>query len=148
MAVDPCLNLPEHFKNGLQSEDFWKRWPLVHVWTDENGGLRWCNTSFTTSLTHALWRILSYFHCLAFSCGRPKTIRIRYFWRRIFWKTEEKTLRFQKYPDTCGGGLKLLSLQMFACKFSRRLLITRTKSKRSRKNPVLHGTLPTRKFRE
>ena len=86
-----------HFKNSLQSEDFWKRWPLAYVWRDENGGfrIRWCNTSFTTSKTHALWGILSYFRCLSFSCGRPKTIRIRYLWRRIFWKTEEKIFVFK-----------------------------------------------------
>ena len=59
----------------------------------------------------------------------------------FFWKTEEKNLRFQKYPDTCGGGLKLLNLQVFTCKFARSLFITRTKSKRSRKSPLLHGTL-------
>ena len=34
-----------------------------------------------------------------------KTIRIRYVWTRIFLKTEQKDLRFQKYPDTCGRGL-------------------------------------------
>ena len=131
-----------HFKNSLQSEEFWKRWPLAYVLRDENGDfrIRWCNTSFTTSITHALWGILLYFRCLSFSCGRPKTIRIRYFWRRIFLENGRKTLRFQKYPDTYGGGLKLLNLQMFACKFSRSLFITRTKSQRSRKSPVLHGT--------
>ena len=43
------------FKNALQGEDFWKRWLLVQVWTDEDGcfRIRWCNTSFTTSITHA-----------------------------------------------------------------------------------------------
>ena len=79
------------FKNALQSEDFWKRWPLVYVWTDENAGfrIRWRNAPFTASMTHALQGMLSYFHCLAFSYGRAKTIRIRYVWTRIFLKTEE-----------------------------------------------------------
>ena len=39
---------------------------------------------------HTLWGVLSYFHCLVFSYGRAKTIRIRYVWTRIFLKTEEK----------------------------------------------------------
>ena len=36
------------FKNAIQSEEFWKRWPDVYMWTDENGGfrIRWCYTSF------------------------------------------------------------------------------------------------------
>ena len=37
----------------------------------------------------------------AFSCGRAKTIRIRYVWTH-----KDKILRFQKYPDTCGRGLR------------------------------------------
>ena len=41
-----------------------KRRPLVYARKDENGGfrIRWCNTSFTTSITHVLWGMLSYFH--------------------------------------------------------------------------------------
>ena len=80
------------------------------MWTDENVGfrIRWCNTSFTTIITHALWGIFSYFHCLAFSYGRAKTIRIRYVWTRLFLKTEGKYLRFQTKTDTCGRGLSLL----------------------------------------
>ena len=50
--------------------------------------------------------MLSFLYCLAFLCGRAKTIRIRYVCTRIFSKTEEKILRFQHYPDTCGRGLK------------------------------------------
>ena len=37
----------------------------------------------------------------AFSCGRAKTIRIRYVWTH-----KEKIFRFQKYPDTCGRGFR------------------------------------------
>ena len=84
------------FKNAIQSGDFWIRKRRLPI--------RWCHISFITSTTHALWRMLSYFHCLAFSFGR--VIRIRYVWMRIFFlKTEEKDLRFQKYPDACGWGL-------------------------------------------
>ena len=61
--------------------------------------------SLITSITHALWGMLSYFHCLAFSFGRA--IRVRYVWMRIFLKTGEKNLRFQKYPETCGRGFRL-----------------------------------------
>ena len=40
----------------------WNR-PLVHVGTDEIGGCRIrCHTSYTTSITHGLWGMLSYFH--------------------------------------------------------------------------------------
>ena len=85
------------FKNALKSGDFWKRRFLVYVWTDENGDFRkrWCHTSFTTSITHALWGMLSYFHRFSVlvwtgqgfeyaTCGRV----------------------FQKYPDTCGQSLR------------------------------------------
>ena len=39
----------------------------------------------------------SYFHCLAFLYGRAITIRIRYVWTRIFFKTEAENMhiRFQ-----------------------------------------------------
>ena len=89
---------------------FRKRCFHVFVWTDENVGfrIRWCNTSFTTIITHALWGMPSYFHCLEFSYGWAKTIRIRYVWTRIFWKTEGKNLRFQTKTDTCGLCLSLL----------------------------------------
>ena len=82
------------FKNALQSVDFWKRWPLVYVWTDENAGfrIRGRNASFTASMTHALQGMLSYFHCLASSYGRAKTIRIRYVWTRIFFENGGKNL--------------------------------------------------------
>ena len=89
---------------------FRKRCFHVYVWTDENVGFRipWCNTSFTTTVTHALWGMLSYFHSLAFSYGQAKTIRIRFVWTRPFLKTEGKYLRFQTKTDTCGRGLSLL----------------------------------------
>ena len=45
------------------------------------------------------------FHCLNVFYVRAKTIRIRYVWTRIFLKTEQKDLRFQKYPDMCKWGL-------------------------------------------
>ena len=85
------------FKNVLH-RCFWKRWPLVYEWMEENEGfrIRWCNTSFTTSITHALWGMLSYFRCLAFSYGRAKTIRTRYVWTRIFLKNEGGKISFSK----------------------------------------------------
>ena len=98
------------FKNFLHSEDFFENaGPLVYVSMDENEGfpIRWCNTSFTTSITHALWGMLSYFQCLAFSYGQAKTIRIRHVWTRIFLENGGKRSRFQKYPDTCGRSLRL-----------------------------------------
>ena len=33
-------------------------------------------------------------------------------WTRIFLKTDEKKMRFQKYPDTCGRGLSLVSFSL------------------------------------
>ena len=50
--------------------------------------------------------MLSYFHCLAFSHGRPKTIRIRYVWTRIFFlKTEEKISVFKNIRIHLDGAL-------------------------------------------
>ena len=74
---------------------FFTTWLLVCVCTDENGGfgIWWYNTLFITTITHALWGMLSYFHCLAFS----ETIwRIRCVLTRIFLKTEGKKYPFSK----------------------------------------------------
>ena len=49
----------------------------------------WCQTSFTSCMTQALWEMLSYFHRFS-----------------VFAWTGEH-LRFQKYPHTCGLGLSL-----------------------------------------
>lgn len=57
------------------------------------------------NITHALWGVLSYLHCLGFSYGRAKTIRLCYVWTRIFLKTVGENLPFQKYPNACGFGL-------------------------------------------
>ena len=86
------------FKNVLQTEDFWKRWLLVYVWTDKNRSfrIRWFHISFTTSITFPLFNVFY---------GRAKTVWISYVWARIFLKMQQKDLRFQKYPDTCGRGL-------------------------------------------
>ena len=87
------------FKNFLHSEDFFENaGPLVYVSMDENEGfpIRWCNTSFTTSITHALWGMLSYFQCLAFSYGQAKTIRIRHVWTRIFLENGGEKISFSK----------------------------------------------------
>lgn len=60
------------------------------------------------------WRILRkgcyrIYLVLTFSCGGGKTIRIRYgvFRMRIFFTTEKKNLRFQKYSDRCGQDLSI-----------------------------------------
>ena len=100
-------------EDALQSGTFWKSCFCENVWTDENGGfrIRWCNTSFTTIITHALWKMLSFFHCLAFLFGRAKTIRIRYVWTRVGLKTEEESLRFETKTDTCGRGLRLTNIK-------------------------------------
>ena len=46
----------------------------------------------------------------ALSCGRTKKIQVSYIWTRIFRKKAKKTLRFQKYPDTCGRDPAVKSL--------------------------------------
>ena len=73
----------------------WKCRLIVFVWTHENGG--------------SLISIV-----LPFSCGQPKTIRIRQVYTHFFRKLR-KNLRFQKYPDTCGGGVKHLSRWLVKC---------------------------------
>ena len=83
----------------FHSEDFFENaGPLVYVSMDENEcfSIRWCNTSFTTSITHALWGMLSYFQCLAFSYGQAKTIRIRHLWTRIFLENGGEKISFSK----------------------------------------------------
>ena len=97
---------------AVHSEDFWKCWLLVYDWTDENGGfrIRWCHSSLTTIITHVLWGMLSYFYCLPFPYGRAKKIRISYVWMLFFSEKGGKNLRFQKYLDTCGRGLRVASL--------------------------------------
>ena len=71
----------------------------------------------TTSITHALWGLLWYFHRFSVCCGRTKKFPIRYVWTWIFSNTEEKNLRFQKYPVTCGRVLSFgLRNKMFVCR--------------------------------
>lgn len=45
---------------------FLKRWLFFCVCLDdiESFQIRWCHTSYTTSITYAMWGILSYYHCL------------------------------------------------------------------------------------
>lgn len=44
---------------------------------------------------------------------RKESSKNRYVWtRRIFLKTDKKSLRFQTYPDTCGRGLNRGSIRM------------------------------------
>ena len=52
--------------------------------------------------------VLATFSCM---CGRAKAIRICYEWTRTFPQTEGINLRFQKYRDKSGRGLKGLKIQ-------------------------------------
>ena len=112
LAYGPVHKYPFSFENGdfflrfglLSTRIRWKRSPKTHLFknalqsyvqTDEN--------------VHALWVMLPYFYCLAFSRidGRKRFEYIRYLWTRTFWKQNRKisVFCFQKYPDTCGWGL-------------------------------------------
>ena len=64
------------FPKASPEWSFWRRWLIVFVWAKEN-------RLFSTICYHISI-------VLAFSCGRAKTIWIRYVWTRIFTKTEEK----------------------------------------------------------
>ena len=68
------------------------------MWTDKNRSfrIRWFHISFTTSITFPSFNVFY---------RRAKTVWISYVWTRIFLKMEQKDLRFQKYPDTCGRDL-------------------------------------------
>ena len=83
--------------------------------------IRWWHTSYTSRMTHAQSGILSYFHRFSvFVYTEEKdsnTLRVHAY----FLKTEEKSLRFQKYPDTCGRGLNCSRLRCGA--YSRAVLI-------------------------
>ena len=94
------------FKNVLQTEDFWKHWLLVYVWTDKNGSFRkrWCHSSFTTSITFPLFNVFY---------GRAKTIRIRYLWTRIFLKTEQK-ISVLKNIQICVNGAFVAELPLWS----------------------------------
>ena len=85
------------------------------------------NTSSSTSIAHALWGMLPYYHSLAFSYGRANTIRMATCGRtyiHIFilfcfvLKTEEKRLNFKKYPDTCWRGLSDVKLYTYLLHFA------------------------------
>ena len=64
------------FSKASPEWSFWRRWLIVFAWANEN-------RLFST----ICYRISI---VLAFSCGRAKTIWIRYVWTRIFTKPEEK----------------------------------------------------------
>ena len=73
------------FKNALQSEDFWKPWPLLHVWTDENGDflIQWC-TEYIIYYYHSACSVQR-FHMDGRKRFEYATCR-----REFFCKTEEK----------------------------------------------------------
>ena len=66
---------------------FLKRRLIVFVWTDENGGFP--KRSFHTCHTAKSKGCYSISFVISFSCGRAKTIGIRYVCTRIFSKTEK-----------------------------------------------------------
>ena len=88
------------------------RWPdylgawnrlLVHVGTDENGGcrIRWCHTLYTTSVTHGLWGMLSYFHHIFMSVCEwtGENNSKRYLSTRILRKRRKKS----PFSKNCGS---------------------------------------------
>ena len=91
------------WENGHRKRIFSKTLPTVKIF--ENAGhsftcgrmktevFEYDDVIHTTSIMHTLWGVLSYFHCLVFSYGRAKTIRIRFVWTGIFLKTEGKKSR-------------------------------------------------------
>ena len=97
-------------KNASQSGDFWKRRLLVYVKPKENRGfrVRWCHTSYTSSMTHASWGILSYFHCFSFYTWKGEK-KFKYVTcGRVFFGKGGNKLPFQKYRNTYGLTLNLL----------------------------------------
>ena len=112
-------------KNALQSGDFWKRRLFIYEWTDENRGfrIRWCHILLAWRMLRK-WRYRIYI-VVAFSWGQAKTIRIRYVRMRIFFLNVEKTLRFQKYPDTCGRGLNV-TYRVFSHDVTAAILVSQT----------------------
>ena len=84
-----------------------KGWTFVYLWTDENGGFEYhdvMHASCTIRITHAPWGLLPYFHrCVDRRERFALLLRVDAYY---FFANEEKKLRFQKYPDTSGRGLK------------------------------------------
>ena len=87
------------------------RWPdylgawnrlLVHVGTDENGccRIRWYHISYTASVTHGLWGILSYFHHIFMSVFEwtGENDSKRYLSTRILRKRRKKS----PFSKNCG----------------------------------------------
>ena len=78
-------------KTVTENASFQKRFFKVEI--PENGvfRIRWCHSSYTTSITHTLWGVLS---CYSSTCG--------------FFRKRRENLRFPKnYPDNCGRGLRI-----------------------------------------
>ena len=79
---------------------FLKRRLIVFVWTDENGGFP--KRSFHTYHTAKGKGCYSISFVISFSCGRAKTIGIRYVCTRIFFWKRRKISPLSKILDTCG----------------------------------------------
>ena len=76
---------------------------LVHVGTDENGccRIRWYHISYTASVTHGLWGILSYFHHIFMSVFEwtGENDSKRYLSTRILRKRRKKS----PFSKNCGS---------------------------------------------
>ena len=93
--------------------------PAFHLRVDGRKR-RFSNTmmSCTSSMTHAPWGMLSYLHrCSVFvRTGEKDSNTLRK--DAYFFLNVEKTLRFQKYPDTCGRGLNVTYWRCFKLTYS------------------------------
>ena len=89
---------------------------LPTTWPRNDGlwGREWMCTAFATTITHAPWGMLSYFHCSAFSHGRAKVIRVSYVWTRISLKTEGKKYTFAKISGYVWSGPQSFLLLVFS----------------------------------
>ena len=89
--VNGVFRHPKHsFSKTVSRVEFFfflKRRLIVFVWTDENGGFP--KRSFHTYHTAKGKGCYSISFVISFSCGRAKTIGIRYVCTRIFSKTEK-----------------------------------------------------------
>ena len=108
-----CSLRPVHtysVETVTENASFQRRRLLVYVWTDGSRGFRvwWCHTSYTTSITHALWGCYRYFHRFSVFMwtgeNDSNTLRLDAY---FFWTKEGKKIRFKKYLDTHGRCLLL-----------------------------------------
>ena len=85
-------------KAVIQNRDFFYKWRQIYT-VDMCVRINYCNwilrsfgrSHITKQCACSTAGAIILPHIIAFTCGRAKTIRIRYVWTRIFSKTEEKT---------------------------------------------------------